>query len=130
MKHSKSTILGWVLVTCTWIGVGCFVAKPARAERPRYLFIQSLAGKESRQLVKDTDYVVQGSPNWSANGKKILTYSALNERDMWGCDTESPLLLATMMKKMNQPKLCTCDRCQKMDPLPCGCYPCDYCDCL
>ncbi len=44
----------------------------SRAERPRYLWIQSLDGKESRQLVNDTDYVVQRSPNWSADGKKIL----------------------------------------------------------
>ncbi len=54
------------------LGVSCHLDQTIRAERPRQLFIQSLDGKVSRQLVKDTDYVVQGSPDWSADGKKIL----------------------------------------------------------
>ncbi len=43
----------------------------AIAEPPRLLFVQSIDGKQSRQLAKDTDYVVQGSPDWSPDGKQI-----------------------------------------------------------
>ncbi len=64
----SAVAVSWCCGPLAWLTVEC------RAAGPRLLYVQSIGEMKSgkrRQLVDDTDYNVQGSPDWSADGKMI-----------------------------------------------------------
>ena len=71
-RYSSRTISLRFMLTLLLLGLTCLSSNQVLgAEPPRYLFVQTIDGQDSRQLVKDTDYVVQGSPRWSQDGTMI-----------------------------------------------------------